>query len=437
MPNKATTKATILVVDDSPANLAVVNEVLTAQGYAVATAINGDRAIKRLASNLPDLILLDVQMPVMDGFEACRIIKANPEMAHIPIIFITALSDGESIAKAFSLGAVDYISKPFQEAELIARVQNHLQLQGMTQTLEQQVAERTQSLETAMQQLQNALTQVETSQLQLVQHEKMSTLGNLVAGVGHEINNPLGFVKSNIPEVQRSVADLTACLQRYRQAFPEPGAEVTALLEDLEIDFVLSDLPKMLDSMMLGCDRIENISNSLRTFSRSDDESKVQANLHDGLDSTLLILRYRLKANEYRPEIEVVKGYGDLPEISCFSGKLNQVFMNILANAVDMFDEMAQQTTYEDLKGNPQRISITTTTDSISAKVCIRDNGKGMPEEVRARVFENLFTTKGVGRGTGLGLAIAQQVVEAHSGKLEVRSELGRGTEFCIHLPIG
>ncbi len=432
-------KATILVVDDTPANLAVVNEVLTAQGYDVVTAINGERAIKRLDSNLPDLILLDIQMPVMDGFETCRRIKADPAMAHIPIIFITALSDSASIANAFSLGAVDYISKPFQEAELIARVEIHLRLQGITQTLEHQVVERTQSMETAMQQLQGALTQLKTSQLQLVQYEKMSTIGNLVAGVAHEINNPLGFVKSNIPAVQQSVLDLADCLQGYRDTFPDPGEQITALLEDLEIDFVLEDLPKMLDSMKAGCDRIANISTSLRTFSRADSEVKVKANLHDGLNSTILILKYRLKANEHRPAIEIIRDYGNLPELECFPGQLNQVFMNVLANAIDMFDEMAQQTTYAALKNSHQFIKIQTaaTADQTAIEIRIQDNGKGMSGDVRERIFDNLFTTKGVGQGTGLGLAISRQIVaEKHGGSLEVHSELGKGAEFCIRLPM-
>ncbi len=185
-------------------------------------------------------------------------------------------------------------------------------------------------------------------------------------------------------------------------------------------------------------DRIKAISTSLRTFSRADTEHKVSANLHEGLDSTLLILKYRLKANENRPAIDIIKDYGELPIIDCFPGRLNQVFMNILANAIDVFDEAAQQSTFAELKDKTQAITVKTAVvpDKKAVEIRIKDNGKGMPETVRARIFDHLFTTKGVGKGTGLGLAITQQIiVEAHGGTLDVQSQPGQGTEFCIQLP--
>ena len=184
-------------------------------------------------------------------------------------------------------------------------------------------------------------------------------------------------------------------------------------------------------------DRIKGISTSLRTFSRADTEHKVSTNLHDGLDSTILILKYRLKANENRPAIEVIQNYGNLPSVECFPGQLNQVFMNILANAIDMFDDLSQHQTFAELEAHPQQITIHTTADSKQVQIQIGDNGKGMTEEVKAKIFDHLFTTKDVGKGTGLGLAIARQiVVEKHGGSLEVQSEVGKGTEFCIRLPI-
>jgi signal transduction histidine kinase len=295
------------------------------------------------------------------------------------------------------------------------------------------------SLENARlyQQAQHYAQQLEQSQLQVVQNEKMATLGNLVAGIAHEVNNPIGFLNGSITNAKDYVQDLFEYLEIYQSQQP-PNAVVQDSAAEVDLDFLLADLPKLLDSMQAATDRIKGISTSLRTFSRADTEHPVSANVHEGLDSTLLILKYRLKAKEYRPAIEVVKNYGDLPNIYCFPGQLNQVFMNILANAIDVFDEMAQTLTFAALTTNPQRIILQTECQDNQVFIRIGDNGKGMTAEVKARVFDHLFTTKTVGKGTGLGLTIARQiVVEKHSGRLEVNSSPGQGTEFCIVLPLG
>jgi signal transduction histidine kinase len=279
---------------------------------------------------------------------------------------------------------------------------------------------------------------LEESQLQIVQNEKMATLGNLVAGVAHEINNPVGFLNGSISNAKDYVKDLREYLDTYQQQQPPTGA-VAELAQEIDLEFLLEDLPKLIDSMKGATDRIKGISTSLRTFSRADTEHKVSAKLHEGLDSTLLILKYRLNANEHRPAIKVIRNYDEIPEIDCFPGQLNQVFMNILANAIDMFDEMAQQTTFEKLENNPQQITIQTAllSEQNAVEIRISDNGKGMNEEVKSKIFDHLFTTKDVGKGTGLGLAIARQIVlEKHDGRLEVQSELGQGTEFSIFLPV-
>ncbi|OLP19944.1 serine/threonine protein kinase [Leptolyngbya sp. 'hensonii'] len=287
------------------------------------------------------------------------------------------------------------------------------------------------------QQAQTYAQQLEHSQLQIVQSEKMASLGNLVAGVAHEINNPIGFLNGSINNAKDYVQDLLSYIALYQQHHPNPAAPVQDKAEDIDLDFLIEDLPKLLDSMQGANDRIKSISTSLRIFSRADTQYKVSANLHEGIESTLLILKYRLKANENRPAIQVIQDYGDLPPIECFPGQLNQVFMNILANAIDMFDEMAKNQTFAELEANPQQIIIRTLVDSNQVQIQICDNGKGITEDVKAKVFDHLFTTKGVGKGTGLGLAIARQiVVEKHGGHLEVRSEVCQGTKFCIHLPI-
>jgi predicted ATPase/signal transduction histidine kinase len=278
---------------------------------------------------------------------------------------------------------------------------------------------------------------LEQSQLQVVQSEKMASLGNLVAGVAHEINNPLGFLNGSLVNLKDSFQDLWQHLALYQAYHPDPMAPIAAHAESIELEFLREDLPQLLESMQGATDRLQGISNSLRIFSRADAEYKVSANLHDGLDSTLLILKYRLKANEQRPAIQVIQSYGNIPAIDCFPGQINQVFMNILANAIDMFDEMSHGQSFHQLEANSQTITICTTADQHQVQISIRDNGKGMSEAVRTKIFDHAFTTKAVGKGTGLGLAITRQiVVEKHGGSLEVQSQVGQGAEFIIRLPI-
>ncbi|MBD2635222.1 AAA family ATPase [Limnothrix sp. FACHB-881] len=285
--------------------------------------------------------------------------------------------------------------------------------------------------------LENTLQELQSAQLQMVQSEKMASLGNLVAGVAHEINNPIGFLNGSINNGKEHVQDLLEHLALYQQHYPSPTSPIQDHAEDIDLEYVCEDLPQLLNSMQGATDRIKSISTSLRTFSRADTEYKVSANLHEGIDSTLLILKYRLKANTNRPAIEVITNYGEIPPIDCFPGQLNQVFMNILANAIDMFDELAQGRSFKELEAHPQQITISTTLVNNQVQIAIRDNGKGMDVEVQSRIFDHLFTTKSVGKGTGLGLAIAQQiVVDKHSGSLTVESEPGQGAEFLIRLPI-
>ncbi|MEM9219347.1 MAG: AAA family ATPase [Cyanobacteria bacterium P01_F01_bin.150] len=287
------------------------------------------------------------------------------------------------------------------------------------------------------QDLEKALAQLENTQLHLVQSEKMSALGNLVAGVAHEINNPVGCIVGNVRATQDYINDLLGLIDLYAREFPDPGETIEEELEAVELDFVRDDLPKLIQAMKNGGDRIKTISHSLRTFSRADTENKQDFDIHEGLNSTVLILRHRLKANDQRPAIEVLKDYGEIPAIACFPGQLNQVFMNLLANAVDALDEASQKRSLDDLKANPNRISIRTRLKDKQVLITIFDNGPGISESVKDRIFDHLFTTKAIGKGTGLGLAIAHQIVnDIHGGELNVQSEIGQGTEFCICLPI-
>jgi predicted ATPase/signal transduction histidine kinase len=290
------------------------------------------------------------------------------------------------------------------------------------------------SLENARlyQQAQDYTQQLEQSQLQLVKSEKMSALGNLVAGVAHEINNPVGFIAGNLQPAQDYVKDLLGLLDLYAEEYPKPTETIEEEIEAIDLEFLREDLPKLIGSMKEGTDRISHISTSLRTFSRADSDRPTLFNLHDGIDSTLLILKHRLKVSDCRPAIEVIKNYGDLPQINCFAGQLNQVFMNLIANAIDAIDEGV-----ETGKISQPCIQIHTEALENSVVIRIKDNAMGMPEEVKSRIFDHLFTTKSVGKGTGLGLAIARQiVVEKHGGILSCSSEVGKGTEFAIQLPL-
>ncbi|BAZ74672.1 response regulator receiver sensor signal transduction histidine kinase [Aulosira laxa NIES-50] len=411
----------ILIVDDNPTNLSVLSAALSSAGFKFRVAVNGESAITQVERNPPELILLDVQMPGIDGFETCRRLKANQDSQHIPIIFTTALADIDSKTKGFSLGAVDYIPKPFSQEEVIARVRVHLQLKRLTESLERQLSDRTIALQQA--------------QIQLVQQEKLSTLGELIAGVAHEINNPISFIFSNIEHLEEHIASITEILQLYQQEYLHPSAKITDASEELDLEFALKDIVKIINSFKLGTDRLRNLSLSLRNFSRADVDTKQPADLHQGLDSTLLILQHRLKSVGDRPRIEVVRSYGQLPEVNCYPGQINQVFMNILANAIDALDEAM---IHSKMSASIPQIQITTDIDAQNCvNIRIADNGMGIPDLIQERLFEPLFTTKPVGKGTGLGLSIAHQIiVEKHNGILKVNSQPGQGTEFSIKIPI-
>ncbi len=404
----------ILLVDDNPTNLAVLKKSLKITGFKTRLESSGERAIAIAQAEPPSLILLDIQMPGIDGFETCCRLKADPTTAQVPIIFMTALSDTESKVKGLSLGAVDYITKPFEQEEVIARVQTHLRMQELTQqlqqmnaTLEQRVIERTAMLQ--------------KMQIQAVQQEKLATLGQLMAGVAHEMNNPLNCIASNLTPLKEYAESLEQFWQRLTLSPP-----LQEMAEDLDLDFIMSDMPKLIGSMQVSSDRIKEISTSIRVFARTDSTTTILTNLHEGIDGSLLILHHRLKAVGARPEIRMILDYGDLPLIPCYPGPINQVFMNLLSNAIDAVEQVAAP-----------MISITTTATEDSIKISISDNGFGMGETVREHLFEPFFTTKNAEHGTGLGLPISRQIVEEkHGGQLLCHSVEGEGTEFTITLPL-
>jgi signal transduction histidine kinase len=393
----------ILIVDDIPTNIKILFEILNHYGFQVSVAKSGQSALDKIKESLPNLILLDVMMLGMDGFETCHRLKANPKTKDIPIIFMTALSDSVNKIKGLKLGAVDYITKPFETEEVLARINVHLELQQ--------------------------------TQMKLAQEEKMSSLGQLVAGIAHEINNPVNFIYGNLIHAQNYMSNLLELLSLYENHTNQVIPEIKAYSDEIDLDFIKQDLPRLLSSMAIGTERVEKIVRSLRLFSRLDNTTFQLFDIHEGIDSTLMILSHRLKATPKRPAINIVKNYEKSALVECYSGQINQVFMNLLANAIDAIEESILNHQIPDIP----TISIYTAVldDKKAVLIEIADNGIGISEEAQQKMFEQFFTTKPIGKGTGLGLAIAHEIiVEKHQGTLEVKSSPGEGAKFIITIPI-
>lgn len=417
-------KGNILIVDDVPVNLHLLAKILSKQGYKTRTAPDGQLALRSIELTPPDLILLDIMMPDMDGYTVCQALKASPATKDIPIIFISALNEVLDKVKAFEVGGIDYITKPFHEQEVLARVSNQL--------VQRQLFQQTQSY---AQQLEQTLTELKKTQAKLIQKEKMASLGQLVAGIAHEINNPVNFIYGNIALAADYARDLLRLVELYRHYYPQPVAEIAGELDEIQPEFIAEDYPKLLNSMKEGASRISKIVLSLRNFSRLGEEKHKLVDIHEGIDNTLVILQHRLKGANNTDEIEVIKHYSQLPKVTCYASQLNQVFMNLLTNAIDALENQP----------SPRKITIGTSVSyesesalhDRSVVILIADNGCGMSEEVRHQIFDPFFTTKPVGRGTGLGLAISHDiVVEKHRGQISCISAPGRGTELILQIPI-
>ena len=424
-------KTNILVVDDTPDNLRLLAAMLNTEGYEVRKALNGKMALTACQMVLPDVILLDINMPGMDGYEVCKHLKADHKTSQIPVVFISALDDVLDKVKAFDVGGADYITKPFHGAEVVLRIENQIKLRLLQLKLEEKNFL-----------LQQALDKLKASQVQQIQKEKMVALGQLVAGIAHEVNNPISFIYGNLQYVSQYMQDLVNVIQVYKEEYSKPTAKIQQIVKDTDLNFLTLDLQDLMGAMHRGAERIRSIVLALQNFSRHDEAEMKKVNIHEGIDSSLIMLQHRLKETADRPAIAIVKEYDRLPLVACYPGELNQVFMHLLNNAIDALEKGVGNGDKEEW-GMVQsqyptpEVRICTKSENHTVQISIADNGSGIPDSVRSRAFDPFFTTKSVGKGSGLGLSISHQIiVQKHRGQLSLRSLVGQGAEFVIEIPV-
>ena len=404
----------VLVVDDNAANISILENIISSE-YAIETALNGEQALQQIELFKPDVILLDIMMPGMDGREVSKRIRANAKNKFIKIIYVSAKSKTENDLSHKDDDYDDYISKPFTNDEVMDKLRLFTRLKA-TEEIEHQ-------LQIEKKDHQELITQLKEAQEQLLQSEKMASIGQLAAGVAHEINNPVGYISSNIGSLQDYVKNIFKVIETYEQCeqdlSPGNAEKINKIKDEVNLDYLKEDITDLVTESMEGVERVKKIVQDLKDFSHVDEAEWQWANLHTGLVSTLNIVN-----NELKYKAEVIKEFGEIPEVECIVSQLNQVFMNLLVNAAHAIEEFGKITIATELKDE----------DTVSVK--IGDNGKGMDEETIRRIFDPFFTTKPIGKGTGLGLSLSYGIIQKHHGNISVKSKPGEGTTFLVDIPI-
>lgn len=418
----------ILVAEDDYVSRLLVTKAIKNIGHEVVEAENGKIAWEKFLETRPDMVISDWMMPQMDGIELCKRIRASDKKTYSYIILLTAKDKMTDLVAVFAAGADDYIIKPFKPDELRSRIKTGERIV----TLESQHHQMQEQLIGKNKILDKALADLKISQSQILQAEKMASIGQLAAGVAHEINNPIGFVGSNLDALNDYLQDMDALLDQYLDLMTslndkgfdslsnEHKKKVQAIIEkqkEVEIDHIRADIPELIKDCKEGTSRVGKIIGELKSFAHPGNDQQMLVDINKGLESTLNVVH-----NELKYKARVIKELGDIPMVEGFPQKLNQVFINVLVNAGQAIEEKGE-------------IRIQTRTKGKDAVIRISDTGCGIAPENLPKIFDPFFTTKEVGKGTGLGMNIAYNIIEEHKGKITIDSIVGKGTTFTITLP--